>query len=545
MAIACLCARPLLAQRITGTVREANSSAPVTGAVVWIGNARDSSLLRTLTDERGRFVVGRPPGATVAHVVRIGFLPREVNLTTSDTLPDIELARIPQLAAIATTEQRNCRDDGLNAQTFALWEQARAALLAGAVARETHPARLRLIASDRTLDPIGHVTKHGSSTHEIAANRSYVAGRSPVAFAVYGYMSEDSHERTLYAPDDETLLHPTFLEHHCLSLRGGDVTHRDQIGIAFEPTSTDLDSLVDVRGVLWLDRVKPALRSLSFSYVGLEPAARESGGDVQFSTAPNGAQFISSWTIRTAVISVEIAPADRFRRPPPRDRRTSARMISSREISGEVANARWSDGTEWNSTIPRIIGQLIDPEGHMVPGARVWITDTPDTVTTDAEGRFALPSMPVGLYLLVASDSVLARMGIARTPVTHVLLGSGENTDVRVPFHSRADILERICVGQRYTFGQGVVLGRVVDTKGVVVPSARIELWRRIVSNKIELFREEIAGDAGEDGGFIICGTARDQLLRLRATKEDSSVETMIDAKDEVSVVMLTLRPAP
>ncbi len=50
-------------------------------------------------------------------------------------------------------------------------------------------------------------------------DKAYVAGRTPAAFAVYGYLDETAGERVLYAPDDETLLAPIFAEHHCLEMR--------------------------------------------------------------------------------------------------------------------------------------------------------------------------------------------------------------------------------------------------------------------------------------------------------------------------------------
>jgi hypothetical protein len=188
----------------------------------------------------------------------------------------------------------------------------------------------------------------------------------------------------------------------------------------------------------------------------------------------------------------------------------------------------------------------MDLEGLPVANALVWVVDSPDTVRSDAEGRFTLPSLPPGSYTVLATDSVLARAGIARTNNQHVLLGEGGNSDIRIAYHARTTVLEMVCKGQRYTPGQGVVLGRILDASGTPVAGARLELWRRLVSENMELFREEISGEAGDDGRFIICGTPRDQLLRVRATVEDAAAEMLIDGKaDEVSVVMLTLRPKP
>ncbi len=176
----------------------------------------------------------------------------------------------------------------------------------------------------------------------------------------------------------------------------------------------------------------------------------------------------------------------------------------------------------------------------------MWIVDSPDTVRTDSVGRFVMPAMPAGTYTLLASDTLLVKAGVSRTGPTHLLIGEGQNVDVSVQFHSRADVLEQMCKGQHYTLGQGVMLGQVTDSTSSPRPNARIELWRRIQSRNTELFREEVSGEAGDDGRFIICGLPRDQLLRVRATQVDDTAETLVDArKEEVSLVTLRLKRKP
>jgi hypothetical protein len=141
---------------------------------------------------------------------------------------------------------------------------------------------------------------------------------------------------------------------------------------------------------------------------------------------------------------------------------------------------------------------------------------------------------------------VLARAGIARTETAHVLLMEDRSSDIRLPFHSRDDVLQMMCKGQRYVAGQGVVLGRIQDQSGAPMASARIELWRRIVNKNVELFREEIAGEAGDDGRFVVCGTPRDQVLRVRASVNDASAETLTDSRaDGLGVVVLTVHRKP
>ena len=113
----------------------------------------------------------------------------------------------------------------------------------------------------RTREPIRkRITHEDVTTKDVVVDRSYVAARPAWAFAADGYMREErGGERIYYAPDDETLLDPTFAGTHCLHVQRADRAHRDQIGIAFDPVETsDRDTLVDARRAL---AIAPTRRS--------------------------------------------------------------------------------------------------------------------------------------------------------------------------------------------------------------------------------------------------------------------------------------------
>ncbi len=542
-------ARDALAQRVTGTVRDSISDAPVVGAVVWLTDSTGTSLARTIGDASGSFNMLRSRGATRLHVVRIGYRPRDLSLAGADTANVIKLEAIPAfLAAVTATDRRMCPGDPGSLAGFDLWEQARAALLASVVSRETHPPRVRLISFSRTRDPVFDKVKQ-EETHmkEMLVERSYVAARPAWAFAYQGYMREEgAGDRVYYAPDNETLLDPSFAGTHCLQMARNDRRHPDQVGIAFEPVDDEeRDTLVDVSGVLWLDRKTPALRSLEFRYTNLEPEARESGGEIIFRIMPNGASMIERWMIRTSVISVDFDP--RFngpnRRPLPRPLRRNARRIAMHEAGGEVASVEWNDGTKWHGTLPRITGVLTDTAGKPVEGARVWMMKTTDTVSTDSAGRFELPYVTPGVYAVLATDSTFAASGLSRTAHYWVSLDRDREEDIRLLFHPREEILQQLCLGQSYSAGTGVVIGQVIGIGGVPLANAKLDIWRRITSGNVELFRQEPGGAAGEDGRFVICGTPLDQQLRIRATDTRESGEITITRwKDEVFVATLIVR---
>jgi Carboxypeptidase regulatory-like domain len=534
------------AQRLTGVVRDSTTGAPVSGAVVSVGDSAGATIARTIGDETGSFAVLWPHGATSIHVIRIGYHPRDVPLRSSDSSVTVRLGAIPAfLSAVIASSRRVCPGDRSSSQGFELWEQARAALLASVVARETHPPRIRLISFARTREPMLDRLKHEeTSMKELTVERSYVAARPAWAFAYEGYMREErGGDRTFYAPDNETLLDPSFAGTHCLQVVRGDREHADQVGIAFEPTNdSDRDTLVDVRGVLWIDRAKPALRSLEFRYTGLEPDARESGGEIIFRLMPNGASMIERWTIHTTIVAMDVElHSDGLRRAAiPRALRRNTRRLGTHEVGGEVASVQWPDGSTWHGTLPRISGVLTDSDGTPVVGARVWMAKTGDTVTTTEDGRFSLPHVMPGVYAVQATDSTFAASGLSRTSHYWVFVDRSRDADIHIVYHPRSEILVQLCQGQTYREGTGVVLGRVVGTGGVPLANAKIDIWRRIQTGNVELFHQEAGGAAGADGRFVVCGAPLNQKLRIRATDARASGEIIVDSwKDEVVVATL------
>jgi hypothetical protein len=538
-----------LAQRVTGAVRDSITNTPVGGVVVWLSDSTGAAVARSIGDATGSFNILRARGANRMHLVRIGYRPRDLPLPAGDTAVVIRLEAIPtSLATVTASDHRVCPGDRGSLEGFELWEQARAALLASVVAREAYPPRIRLISFERTREPVFNRVKHEeTSMKELLVERSYVAGRPAWAFAYRGYMSEEgAGDRVYYAPDNETLLDPSFAGTHCLQMARRDKHHPDQIGIAFEPVDDpERDTLVDVSGVLWLDRRTPALRSLEFRYTNLEPEARESGGEIFFRVMPNGASMIERWMIHTTLLAVDVDPRDNGPRrvPLPRPLRRNTRKIGMREVGGEIASVQWKDGALWHGALPRITGVLTDSAGVPVAGARVWMVKTPDTVSTNADGRFELPYVMPGVYAVLATDSALSPSGLSRTSHYWVYLDRDRGADIKLLFHPRSEILQQLCQGQTYSAGTGVVIGQVLGTGGVPLANARIDVWRRIKTGNVELFHQEPGGAAGEDGRFVICGTPLDQQLRIRATDTRQSSEITIDTwKDEVFVATLVVR---
>ena len=534
-------------------LKDSATSEPVSGAVVTTIDSAGTFLSRSVSDERGRFDVYRLRGASKLHIVRIGYRPRDLMLPTGDTDSlEVALSQIPSLlAAVTASSKRICPGDKGGGAALDLWEQARSGLLAAVVARETHPPHVRLRSFWRTFEPVRkRLIDDSVSIKDVRADRSYVAARPPWAFAAEGYMRENfDGSRDYFAPDDAVLLDPSFAETHCLRAVAADRAHRSQVGIGFDPVSdANRDTLVDVSGVLWIDEQKPSLRSFEFHYTNLESYAKGSGGEIHFALMPSGAPMIDHWKIHSAIIATDEDPGFNGvrRRPPPRPIRTNVRLLAWQDVGGEIAFIDWDDGTRWKNNLPKFTGVVVDPAGARVAGARVWVRGTGDTTITTADGAFELPYSSAGKFVLLASDSLLASLGISRTVPSPVQLDKPGNWDVWLTFHPRSAVLPYVCPAKSYKLGTGVLMATVNNANGTPASGARVEVETQRAIGPVDTVMQlrKSTGNAGDDGRFVVCGAALNQQLLIRAIKGDESAEELIEKwKEDVMATTLVLKP--
>jgi hypothetical protein len=89
-------------------------------------------------------------------------------------------------------------------------------------------------------------------------------------------------------------------------------------------------------------------------------------------------------------------------------------------------------------------------------------------------------------------------------------------------------------------------MATVHNANGTPASGARVEVetQRAIVAGDTVMQPQKSAGNAGDDGRFVVCGAALDQPLRIRAVKGDESAVVSIDTwKDEVIATTLVLKP--
>jgi hypothetical protein len=129
-----------------------------------------------------------------------------------------------------------------------------------------------------------------------------------------------------------------------------------------------------------------------------------------------------------------------------------------------------------------------------------------------------------GPYSVSASDSVLAREGIARVAPRRVILLTTGHSDVELEYYPRATVFQSICPTNAWRPGTGVLSVRVVDSLGAPVSGARVEVatetanLARVLNEKQPLPPARI-GVTDARGRFMVCGANHEDRLVVRAIK--------------------------
>lgn len=300
-------ATDLSAQAIRGRLLDASSAEPVAGALIILVGSDGAELASTVTSARGTYVV-RAPGAGVFQLraERIGFensLSREITLLAGETATEELTASssaivLPVLAVESGETECRVRPEEGEA-TYVLWEEARKALQV--TEKTSADYRFDAMTYQRHVNLWGEALEQGDMQFVSYAGRHPWRSVPIEDLEEHGYARHADEGTYFYGPDAEVLLSDQFLDSHCFRFRTGndDVV----VGLAFEPVRQAGDR-VDVDGILWLDRKTSQLRTLEFTYTGIEPP-RHLGtgpgpyGQMVFDQLPSGGWIVREWWIRT------------------------------------------------------------------------------------------------------------------------------------------------------------------------------------------------------------------------------------------------------
>ena len=264
VAMLCTVSHALEAQQLRGMVRDSALATPIPGAVVSIVDSSGSVAGRTIADGSGRFcargaAAGGAPPRDSHRLSTAG--PRDA-IAEDGIVPGRNMLRLHAGARRGTgpRDSELCPGSSDRGPAFQLWEQARAGLLAAVVAREANPAIATSLAFKRRLTERDEVvtsqetkTRHGWTTR-------FIASAPPGFFAAGLYDGRLHRPQSFFAPDADVLLDESFTVTHCSTCSGPTMATSGSGGprlLTTAPASKN-DSVVDVNGVIWMDRGLPA-----------------------------------------------------------------------------------------------------------------------------------------------------------------------------------------------------------------------------------------------------------------------------------------------
>ena len=352
----------LRAQQILGTVVRADSISPASRAIVLLVHAtRETVLARTMTDERGAFVL-HPPAATPVRlrVLRLGYRPTDLGpytiaLGSTARLQIVLKDERITLAIVDVRATNRCvirPNSGL--LVAQLFEEARKALLVTATVDEATQYETQYATYSRFEDRHGGLLVPATSQYVSGSTTRPFTSLSADSLARVGYVTEEVDSTVYRAPDVETLLSNSFTALHCIELVQGTGARAALIGVGFRPASRRTN-IVDIRGTLWLDRATSELRSVEYTYDPLPDAfARVGvGGEVHFTQMGNGLWFVNRWVIRMPRTIVRRASASPTLRS---DFSASSVMVDGLLVNGgEVESIRTSDDVLYSSRLDDLL----------------------------------------------------------------------------------------------------------------------------------------------------------------------------------------------
>lgn len=323
-------------QSVRGRIALADAVSPVSGATVSVRDENGSVVRRVVSGGDGTYFVRLPrPGRYKLDAMRIGFQPTSLDLgeLTDSSVFVIDVVMVPQareLAPVVVAGRDDCgRSVADGARFLALWNSARVSLERGYRTDKAKAADIRMLLVDGVEDaPLLirdgsilsrddlHPEVDSSKARDIYSSRGFATTVADT-LALRGYVRRRADGGVVFdAPSADALLSDAFLATHCLRLVSEPRDHPDWIGIGFTPKS-DVDTLADIKGTLWLQKATGELRLLDFEYTNLlyvplkacvtsrvciSPSIIHNagtGGTLTFAYLRTGDWLVNHWVVRT------------------------------------------------------------------------------------------------------------------------------------------------------------------------------------------------------------------------------------------------------
>ena len=536
------------AQTVRGEIVDLASGAPAAGVVVLLLDRADRTVAQGVTDARGLFQLSSPDSGTFrVRTLRIGYRPATSHVFTLAraaelTLPPLQAGVPVALDTIRVVGRNSCEAVSDAPATFALWEQARTALMAARIAARARSMTARIVTYERSSRPrTGEILAHNAFEQTGVTIRPWYSP-PPDSLRRVGYVTLDERNwLTYHAPDLDVLLSDQFLEDHCFRIAPESSPSR--IGIAFAPTR-ERRRIPEIAGTMWLDRSSAELRLLEFQYVNIADEARQAGagGSVHFARLGNGAWVVSRWNIRMPVVEERYEAASARSRA----RFRYAVVNQIREEGGLLTLATQGNDTLYAAVPLTITGVIRDSITNFpVKGARILVRGTPLNVDSDTAGRFRIMDVLPGRYVLEVRTPQLAAVGHLHT-VTVMVADTVAPLAIRLP--NPQTLGAGLCPGN----GAGVVAGtirRLDDSTGAGEVKVVAEFRQLAVQGNAVVARSRWLNATSDlHGRYRICGVPIDTDVLITAESDSGNSAPMparILAGEGIAVVDLVLDRQP
>jgi hypothetical protein len=428
--------------------------------------------------------------------------------------------RVTLDAVRVVAEGGACRTatDSLTA-AFGVWEEARKALLAASLT-SAEPLSMSASLDERTFDADGTRLVSDSSSSSSGRTVKPFVTPPPDSLARAGYLTADQTATTYWAPDADVLLSDSFLATHCLSLTapvdsGATRDGSRRIGVAFRP-ATLRDGIVDIAGVLWLDRASAELRSLDFRYINapqLTLAAR-SGGHADFLRLPNGRWITARWSIRYPVLGAREAGTAVI--PGVARMSQSVTRIANIKIkAGEVLSVRRDRDTLWTrGTVSPIIRVVDSITRRPLRSVLVGIASSGRASATDSLGGVRLGRVVPGtVSLMVETPSVSRAADEPR--LVGINVPDMNDAEIVIPIASPENAIARRCGEEILHWGEGMVRLRSTTSTPAAVGALVRTPFVRLGAKDTVWVERQLSFARDDAGAAFLCGVPRDATVQL------------------------------
>jgi hypothetical protein len=526
--------RPGSAQIVQGQLLDAETGAPVDGALILLLSAAGEEAGGYLTNPAGRFMISAPTvGTYTVRAERIGY---ETVISDAFLLRQSERFGLRlearktaiELEEIRVEGDRRCLvRPGEGLQVASVWEEARKALTVQNWTEREGSFQFEMARYERELDESERIVRSETRRVESGVSRSPIRSRPAEDLLTEGFVrpAEDGGY-DYFGPDASVLLSDLFLDTHCFNL-DLDPERADEVGLSFEPVSRG--RIPDIAGTLWLDSETARLKSLEYTYTWApwEEAYGVAQGQVDFENLPTGAWIVRKWWIQMPVMGADFTV--------PGSRATSrVRVVGIKEVGGEILRYSSLDRTVVSEELPKgALGGLVWDGTRQLPlaGATVFLSGTSYASETDPEGNFLISNLPEGVFKAVFTHPRLDSLG-AYSRAVQVTITPGVSTNVTLGIPSTGTDLALSCNVDELEEGTSAVIGfiRGAGTEEPVEGATVIVTWSSFeglsVENLVERKRE-FQTTTDSTGHYTACGVPVDTRLTVRAVIGERETETL------------------